>query len=42
MIVLHEYSVYVIKSITVVDCDNQNSTGSFESRTAGLPDNGDL
>jgi hypothetical protein len=30
-IVLHKCSVYVIKPITVVDFDNQNSTGSLES-----------
>jgi hypothetical protein len=30
-IVLHKCSVYVINPITVVDFDNQNSTGSLES-----------
>ena len=34
MMLLHKYSIYVIKFITVVDCDNQNSTGSLESKTA--------
>jgi hypothetical protein len=29
-------SVYVIKPITLVNCDNQNSTGSLESETARL------